>query len=159
MHGGLENSRPDSPASFMTNSLDNATAHIDDLTDALANFSRLPSPEPQTALSCCCQNADCPNLNSWNDLKSRLESRLELSAGKSRWTLEILTLQLLMVCIEIGQALLHRYEAYVRRSEVMNSEMRCTLSVLNYRTRQDTSETLQSLSPPSRAIVKRTPTT
>ncbi|KAH8835469.1 hypothetical protein DL96DRAFT_1574366 [Flagelloscypha sp. PMI_526] len=95
---GPNHFRPASPESYMTNTFDNVTAHIDDLTDALANFSRVPSPEPQSSLSCCCGNDDCPNLKSWNELKTKLESRLVLSA-------------------EIGQALLQRHETYVRRSE------------------------------------------
>lgn len=79
----------------MASSLNHATSTIDDLTIALANFSRVPSPEP-SVLSCCCGRDDCENANAWFSMKSKLESRLILSA-------------------EVGQALLQRHEAYVRR--------------------------------------------
>ncbi|KIK64794.1 hypothetical protein GYMLUDRAFT_56777 [Collybiopsis luxurians FD-317 M1] len=92
-------SRPITPESPLTSSLDDITNTIDDLTLALNNFSRVPSPEPPTNLTCCCQREDCENFKAWQETKSRLESRLVLSA-------------------EIGQALLQRHEAYVRRHEV-----------------------------------------
>ncbi|KDR84289.1 hypothetical protein GALMADRAFT_237043 [Galerina marginata CBS 339.88] len=91
-------SRPRTPESPLTNSLYHATSTIDDLTAALANFSRVPSPEPVASLSCCCGKDDCENLKAWLDLKSRLGSRLVLSA-------------------EVGQALLQRHAAYVRQNE------------------------------------------
>jgi len=59
-----------------------ANTNIDDLTLALANFSRVPSPEPAEALTCCCGNDTCDNLQAWISTKSRLESRLTLSAGQ-----------------------------------------------------------------------------
>lgn len=92
------NFRPETPGSPRPNSLYNVMTTIDDLTLALANFSRVPSPEPPTVLECCCGKEDCANLAGWLDLKSRLESRLILSA-------------------EVGQALLQRHEAYVRCHE------------------------------------------
>ncbi|KAL0576958.1 hypothetical protein V5O48_005029 [Marasmius crinis-equi] len=95
------NSPPDSPLT-MTSSLEHATSTIDDLTLALANFSRLPSPDPLESLTCCCKREGCENLQAWHALKSRLESRLTLSA-------------------EIGQALLQRSEAFSRRNEVLSS--------------------------------------
>ncbi|KZT29451.1 hypothetical protein NEOLEDRAFT_1056746 [Neolentinus lepideus HHB14362 ss-1] len=85
---------PESP----TNSLLHATMTIDDLTLALTNFSRAPSPDPPAALSCCCGNAECDNVKEWMRCKSKLEGRLTLSA-------------------EVGQALLRRHEVYVRRNE------------------------------------------
>ncbi|KAE9407242.1 hypothetical protein BT96DRAFT_914824 [Gymnopus androsaceus JB14] len=90
-------SRPITPESPLHNSesLDNT---IDDLTLALNNFSRVPSPEPPSLFTCCCQQEDCENFRTWQAVKSRLENRLTLSA-------------------EIGQALLRRHEAYVRRHE------------------------------------------
>ncbi|KAJ7620065.1 hypothetical protein FB45DRAFT_1006753 [Roridomyces roridus] len=92
--------RPHTPDSPLTNrdSLYDATATIDDLTQALENVSRVPSPEPLSALCCCCGLDDCENLQAWLAVKARLESRLTLSA-------------------EVGQALLQRHEAYVRRHE------------------------------------------
>ena len=74
--------RPVTPESPMANSLDHATSTIDDLTTALANFSRVPSPEPPSTVTCCCGKEDCENLKSWLALKSRLGSRLILSAGR-----------------------------------------------------------------------------
>lgn len=82
------------PESFLANSLHRATTNIDDLTQALADFSRVPSPEPPLA-SCCCGKEECEHAKAWAALKARLESRLILSA-------------------EVGQALLQRHEAYVR---------------------------------------------
>ncbi|PPQ95877.1 hypothetical protein CVT26_015569 [Gymnopilus dilepis] len=93
-----DSSRPPTPESPLANSLYHATSTIDELTAALANFSRVPSPEPVSALTCCCGKEDCENLKSWLDLKSRLDSRLVLSA-------------------EVGQALLQRHAAYVRQHE------------------------------------------
>ncbi|KAF8872758.1 hypothetical protein BD779DRAFT_1571794 [Infundibulicybe gibba] len=89
MHNEPPESRP---------SLHHATATIDDLTIALANFSRVPSPEPPSLSICCCDREECQHTKDWLNLKSRLESRLILSA-------------------EVGQALLQRHEAYVRRHE------------------------------------------
>lgn len=77
----LDPNRPVTPESPLASSLYHATSTIDDLTAALANCSRVPSPEPPTAVVCCCGNATCENLKSWLALKSRLGSRLILSAG------------------------------------------------------------------------------
>ncbi|KAJ3501719.1 hypothetical protein NLJ89_g9213 [Agrocybe chaxingu] len=93
-----DSSRPTTPESPLDSSLYHATSTIDDLTAALADFSRVPSPEPVSALSCCCGREDCENFKAWLELKSRLGSRLVLSA-------------------EVGQALLQRHEAYVRQTE------------------------------------------
>jgi len=76
-------SRPTTPESPLTNSLHHATTTIDDLTAALTNFSRVPSPEAPSTLTCCCGKEDCENMVSWLAMKSRLESRLILSAGMS----------------------------------------------------------------------------
>ncbi|KAF9238792.1 hypothetical protein BU15DRAFT_75015 [Melanogaster broomeanus] len=84
------------PATPDSSSLYHATGTIDDLTHALTNFSRVPSPEPQIQICCCCGSEDCEATKSWLALKSKLESRLILSA-------------------EVGSALLQRHEAYVRR--------------------------------------------
>lgn len=69
---------PDSPSS-----LRKATATIDDLTAALANFNRVPSPEPPNATISCCGREDCESSKAWLALKNKLESRLILSAGAS----------------------------------------------------------------------------
>ncbi|KIL60960.1 hypothetical protein M378DRAFT_1059980 [Amanita muscaria Koide BX008] len=92
--------RPTTPESSLTNSLYNATHTIEELTAALAEFSshRVPSPDPQTCLTCCCGREECENLSEWLETKGKLESRLRLSA-------------------EVGQALLQKHEAYVRRHE------------------------------------------
>ncbi|KAJ7458403.1 hypothetical protein B0H11DRAFT_2243101 [Mycena galericulata] len=92
--------RPPTPDSPLTNrdSLYDATTTIDDLTQALENVSRVPSPEPPGLFFCCCGRDNCENVQAWLGMKARLESRLTLSA-------------------EVGQALLQRHEAYVRRHE------------------------------------------
>ncbi|KAG6877668.1 hypothetical protein C0993_005167 [Termitomyces sp. T159_Od127] len=82
----------------MNNGLQNAGSTIDGLTLALANFSRVPSPEPDRILTCCCGREDCEKAKAWSELKAQLESRLILSA-------------------EVGQALLQRHEAYVHRHD------------------------------------------
>ncbi|KAI0080842.1 hypothetical protein K474DRAFT_1588978, partial [Panus rudis PR-1116 ss-1] len=79
-------------------SLRAATATIDELTLALANFSRAHSPEPPNVSTCCCGREDCETTKTWCAFKAKLESRLVLSA-------------------EVGQALLERHEAFVRRQE------------------------------------------
>ena len=71
---------PDTP---LTSSLYRATSTIDDLTLALTNFSRVPSPEPQRQICCCCGSEECEATKAWLALKSKLESRLVLSAGES----------------------------------------------------------------------------
>ncbi|KAG5648703.1 hypothetical protein DXG03_000050 [Asterophora parasitica] len=109
----MESSRPASPESLLANSFHHANSTIDDLTLALANFSRVPSPEPPTLLTCCCGGGDCENVGVWLDLKTRLESRLILSAGKfppNAFCAEL-------TVPEVGQALLEKHEAYVRRHE------------------------------------------
>jgi len=80
---GLYSTRPTTPESPLTSSLYHATTTIDDLTTALANFSRVHSPELLSSLTCCCGKEECENLKSWLELKSRLDSRLVLSAGTS----------------------------------------------------------------------------
>ncbi|KAF8497341.1 hypothetical protein JB92DRAFT_3125710 [Gautieria morchelliformis] len=82
-------STPESP-------LAKAATTIDDLTAALSNFSRAPTPDP--AIICCCRRDDCESSCSWASFRAKLESRLVLSA-------------------EVGQALLQRHEAYVRRQD------------------------------------------
>lgn len=79
----LSQSRSTSPDSTLASSLFDATANIDDLTNTLANFSRVATPEPAAALTCCCARDDCEHLKAWQGLKSKLESRLILSAGAS----------------------------------------------------------------------------
>ena len=77
--------RPPTPDSPLTNrdSLYDATTTIDDLTQALENVSRVPSPEPPALFFCCCGRDDCENVQAWLGMKARLESRLTLSAGAS----------------------------------------------------------------------------
>ncbi|KAJ7167824.1 hypothetical protein C8R46DRAFT_1350756 [Mycena filopes] len=99
--------RPPTPDSPLTNrdSLYDATTTINDLTQALENVSRVPSPEPPALFFCCCGKEDCENVQAWLGMKARLESRLTLSA-------------------EVGQALLQRHEAYVRRHETERRRQR-----------------------------------
>jgi len=76
----LEASRPESP---LTSSLQDATTTIDDLTSAMANFSRMPSPSlPDSLISCCCDKTECTNRQAWVEFKAKLESRLILCAGE-----------------------------------------------------------------------------
>ncbi|KAL1944128.1 hypothetical protein VTO73DRAFT_3313 [Trametes versicolor] len=89
-------SRPLTPDSRLASSLHRATATIDDLTHTLSSVSRLSSPEPENASTCCCGREDCETSQAWTAFKAKLESRLVLSA-------------------EVGRALLERHEALVRR--------------------------------------------
>ncbi|KAG6857005.1 hypothetical protein H0H87_011099 [Tephrocybe sp. NHM501043] len=111
----------------MASSIHNANSTIDDLTLALADFSRVPSPEPTRHLLCCCGKEDCQNATTWAELKTRLESRLILSA-------------------EVGQALLQRHEAYVREHE--RREAPPTSDTSNPRDEDD-----ESISDPSAAEI------
>ena len=72
---------PPTPGSPRPGSLYHATTTVDDLTLALTNYSRVPSPEPSPPLTCCCGSEDCDHTKSWLSFKSKLESRLILSAG------------------------------------------------------------------------------
>ncbi|KAI0638562.1 hypothetical protein C8Q77DRAFT_1049062 [Trametes polyzona] len=91
-------SRPLTPDSQLASSLHRATATVDDLTHTLSSVSRLSSPEPDNAWTCCCGREDCETSKAWSAFKAKLESRLVLSA-------------------EVGRALLERHEALVRRQE------------------------------------------
>ena len=77
----VDSNRPITPESPLESSLYHATSTIDDLTTALANFSRVPSAEPPSTVACCRGKENWENLKSWLALKSRLASRLILSAG------------------------------------------------------------------------------
>ncbi|KIJ57138.1 hypothetical protein M422DRAFT_219025 [Sphaerobolus stellatus SS14] len=93
-----QSSRASSPATTISE-VDFSTRDgktIDDLTVALANFSRAQTPD--ITIGCCCQQENCESMRAWADVRAKLESRLVLSA-------------------EVGQALLQRYEAYVRRQD------------------------------------------
>ncbi|ETW84224.1 hypothetical protein HETIRDRAFT_433142 [Heterobasidion irregulare TC 32-1] len=95
---------PFSPESPLTSSLFAATSAIDDLTRSLADFSRVSTPEPHTVLTCCCAREDCEYTKAWLVVKSKLENRLILAA-------------------EVGQALLQRHEAYIRRVQSEDQEL------------------------------------
>lgn len=82
MDDDLAQSWPPTPDSPRAGSLYHATTTIDDLTLALINYSRVPSPEPTPHLTCCCGKEDCENTKGWLAFKLKLESRLILSAGK-----------------------------------------------------------------------------
>ncbi|KAG6896187.1 hypothetical protein C0992_009810 [Termitomyces sp. T32_za158] len=92
--------------------MNNADSTIDDLTLALANFSRGPAPEPDRILPCCCGKDHCEKAKAWSELKARLESRLILSAGVHCASLSVRRADF---STEVGQALLQRHEAYVRQ--------------------------------------------
>ncbi|KAF9651214.1 hypothetical protein BDM02DRAFT_3091696, partial [Thelephora ganbajun] len=89
-------SRPRTPELPSTSSLRDATTTIDDLTSAMAKFSRMSNPPLPDSLSCCCGRDECTNHQAWVEFKAKLESQL-------------------ILCAEVGQALLQRHEAYVRR--------------------------------------------
>lgn len=57
---------------------------FDDLTLALANFSRAQTPDAPAG--CCCMRENCESMRTWADVRAKLESRLVLSAGKWRYT-------------------------------------------------------------------------
>jgi hypothetical protein len=110
-------SPPRTPESSWTSSLQDASATVDDLTVALANFSRIPSPQLTPSLICCCGQDDCENHQAWLGFKSKLESRLILSAGSLIINEHVTIITELQMSLEVGQALLQRHEAYVRRHE------------------------------------------
>ena len=83
MQGGSDTYRPATPDSALASGLQ-PTSPIDDLTLALTNFSRVPSPELLQNLCCCCGEEDCETTKNWLALKSKLENRLILSAGESK---------------------------------------------------------------------------
>ncbi|KAH9960468.1 hypothetical protein BC827DRAFT_1207953 [Russula dissimulans] len=89
-------STPPSNSPLSRSFLDASTA-IDDLTRSLSDYSRISTPEPPSHLPVCeCNAEDSEYTKAWLAVKAKLESRLVLSA-------------------EVGQALLQRHEAYVRR--------------------------------------------
>ncbi|KAF6748930.1 hypothetical protein DFP72DRAFT_915002 [Ephemerocybe angulata] len=71
---------PETPSSPLTRSLDLSSSTIDELTDALSD---LTTQEPASAVVCCCGREECENTVSWLAVKSHLESRLILSAGRN----------------------------------------------------------------------------
>lgn len=86
-------------ASPLSRSFLDANTAIDDLTRSLADYSRVSTPEPPSHLPGCeCNAEDSEYTKAWLAVKAKLESRLVLSA-------------------EVGQALLQRHEAYVRRMQ------------------------------------------
>lgn len=88
-----------------------ATSTIDDLTLALTSFSSPPTPEP-APLACCCGRGDeCDATRSWNRVRAKLERGLTLSA-------------------EVGQALLQRHEAYVRKYNALEEQASDTARML-----------------------------
>ncbi|KLO06579.1 hypothetical protein SCHPADRAFT_917500 [Schizopora paradoxa] len=96
MTDGIGGSRPGSPESQMTNSLYRANSTIDDLTTTLTKISRAPTPDDLTTFRCCCGREECINYHTWASLHKKLEGRL-------------------ILCAEVGRALLEKHEAYVRR--------------------------------------------
>lgn len=109
-----QTSRPGTPDSTLTNSFHRANATIDDLTVNLAKVSRAPTPDASSLLRCCCGREDCENTSAWVTHQAKLESRLILSAGTYPLSAPFHASD---TRIEVGQALLQRHEAYVRRKE------------------------------------------
>jgi hypothetical protein len=74
---------PESPL-LMSRSFDLGNGNTtDDLTIALASFSRGQTPEPPTLLTCCCGRDECEHTQAWLAVKHKLEERLTLCAGAS----------------------------------------------------------------------------
>ncbi|KAI9467291.1 hypothetical protein BJY52DRAFT_1220021 [Lactarius psammicola] len=87
------------PSSPLSRSFIDASSAIDDLTHSLTDYSRVSTPEPPThASGCNCNTDDTEYTKAWMAVKTKLETRLVLSA-------------------EVGQALLRRHETYVRRMQ------------------------------------------
>ncbi|KAG8786198.1 hypothetical protein FRB91_000643 [Serendipita sp. 411] len=94
---------PTSPIRSETNASEHSLQYDDDLTNALAalrNFSsRATTP---LELRCCCGKEDCESLQEWKEVVNKLEKELVLSA-------------------EVGQALLHRHDAFVRSQDSLRA--------------------------------------
>lgn len=74
-------SRPSSPDS--DHKLQRASATIDELTRALANFSRATTPDLEVIPSCsCCERDECETVAAWLRDRANVERRLVLSAGQ-----------------------------------------------------------------------------
>ena len=70
------------PSSPSSRSYLDATSAIDDLTRSLTDYSRVSTPEPPShASDCSCNTDDSEYTKAWMALKTKLESRLVLSAG------------------------------------------------------------------------------
>lgn len=111
----LDPSRPGTPDSQLTNSLYRANATIDDLTTTLTKISRAPTPDDLKLLHCCCGKADCENTKAWTAFQTKLESRLILCAGELLEQPSAARIANTSCRLEVGQALLEKHEAYVRR--------------------------------------------
>lgn len=75
---------PDSPLSPMGRNFDLSSSTIDELTSVLNDLNRAPASLDTHGLTCCCGKDACQNTLAWLDIKSKLETRLILSAGKSQ---------------------------------------------------------------------------
>ena len=76
----MDSQTPRSPSPHYK--LQRATATIDEITKALAEFSRSTTPEPLGAPFCsCCDKDSCETSASWARDRSKIEKRLVLSAG------------------------------------------------------------------------------
>lgn len=108
---------PESPFRSLANSTDNVLHFDDDLTNALntlRNFtSRATTP---LELACCCGREDCEAVHLWRDACHKLEKELVLSAGQLPNAVDIAH-NAHPLWTEVGQALLHRHEAYVRSQQ------------------------------------------
>ncbi|KDQ15443.1 hypothetical protein BOTBODRAFT_173928 [Botryobasidium botryosum FD-172 SS1] len=89
------------PETPMTASLPLTSNTMDELTRALANFSRPTDSEP--VLVCCCGREDCESTRAWEAAREKMDKGLVLSA-------------------EVGQALLLRHEAYVHHQESLTKK-------------------------------------
>ncbi|KAI0265101.1 hypothetical protein BC834DRAFT_970298 [Gloeopeniophorella convolvens] len=131
------------PSSPSPSFLDASTA-IDDLTRTLADYSRVSTPEPPShAHGYDCASDDSDYTKAWLAVKAKLESRLVLSA-------------------EVGQALLQRHEAYVRRmqaAEHAGSRAKATEDAtdpdVDHATRQQLQDRIADLSRENAVLEKR----
>lgn len=70
------------PSSPSSRSYLDASSAIDDLTRSLTDYSRVSTPEPPShASDCSCNTNDSEYTKAWMAVKTKLESRLVLSAG------------------------------------------------------------------------------
>lgn len=70
------------PSSPSSRSFLDASSAIDDLTHSLTDYSRVSTPEPPShASGCNCNTNDSEYTKAWMAVKTKLETRLVLSAG------------------------------------------------------------------------------
>ena len=148
--------RPETPDSQLTNSLYRANTTMDELTATLTKISRAPTPDEGSSLhlQCCCGRSDCENTKAWAALHAKMESRLILCAGEFLFSVLFfvhdggipLSKSVRVVSdmwrravfhasrkIEVGQALLEKHEAYVRRHGLEPKDLDVSASLMRFK--------------------------